>query len=213
MKGKNEIKNLADRYPALAVCGDDIVKAAAMITSCYSGGGKLLICGNGGSSSDSDHFAAEMMKSFEIKRPLEKSLKKRLSEIDPVRGDALGKILGHSLPAISLSSNSALLTAIANDMGADFIFAQQLLGLAGNKDLLIAISTSGNSINVVDACITAKALNLKIIGLTGQKGGAIKSLCDCLIAVPENETAAIQELQLPVMHTICRIIENHFFAD
>jgi D-sedoheptulose 7-phosphate isomerase len=212
MKSKNLLKVLTERYPALAVCEKEIVDAAGMIIHCYTKGGKLLICGNGGSSSDSEHFAAELMKSFEIPRPLDPSLRKRLAEIDPVRGKILGEKLGHSLPAISLSSNEALATAIANDMGADYIFAQQLLGFADTNDLLVAISTSGNSSNVIDACITARALKLGIIGLTGKKAGYMNRFCDCIIAVPATETADIQELQLPVMHTICRMVENHFFA-
>ena len=211
MKKDEIIGLLCADYPSLNSLKEDLARAAEMIIDCYEKGGKLLLCGNGGSSADADHLAAELMKSFETKRPLDSSLKKRLSEISVSRGDYLGEKLEHALPAISLGSNAALTSAISNDTGPALVFAQQIVGLGNEGDVLVAISTSGNSSNVVDACITAKALNLNIIGLTGESGGKMKEFCDVVLNVPEKKTARVQELHLPVIHALCRITENHFY--
>jgi phosphoheptose isomerase len=206
------LDRLCERYPQLSGIRNSIVKAALMIIKCYSGGGKLLICGNGGSSADADHLAGELMKSFELQRHLDDSLKSRLIEISGSRGKILAEKLEHGLPAISLSAHSALTSAIANDMDASLVFAQQVIGYGMEKDVLIAISTSGNSQNVVDACITAKALNLVVIGITGKTGGKMKQYCDVLVNVPEIKTSYVQELHLPLLHTICNIVENYFYG-
>jgi len=203
---------LCERFPQLSGIRNSIEEAAVMIIKCYTRGGKLLICGNGGSSADADHLTGELMKSFELKRPLDKSLKTRLIEISGSRGKILAEKLEHGLPAISLSAHSALTSAIGNDMNATFVFAQQVIGYGMEKDVLIAISTSGNSQNVVDACITAKALNLFVIGITGKTGGKMKQYSDVLVNVPETKTAYVQELHLPLLHTICNIVENYFYG-
>jgi len=184
-----------------------------MIIKTFTAGGKLLICGNGGSSSDSDHLVGELMKSFEIKRPLDISFKERLAEISDTRGKYLGEKLEHGLPAISLSAHTALTTALCNDIDPDLVFAQQVIGYGTEKDMIIGISTSGNSRNVIDACITARAMNMTVIGITGKTGGKLKEYCDILINVPGDSTASAQELQLPVYHTICRIVEDHFYGN
>ena len=181
------------------------------IIKCYSTEGKLLVCGNGGSSSDSDHLVGELMKSYESKRPVNSTIAEKLTLASPERGRFLAQKLESGLPAISLASQTALTTAVSNDMDASLIFAQQVLGYGTARDILVAISTSGNSQNVVDACITAKAINMTVIGLTGKTGGKMNPFCDILINVPEKRTAYIQELHLPVIHTLCAIIENHFF--
>lgn len=201
------------RHPSLINLKNIISEAADMIISCYSGGGKLLLCGNGGSSSDSDHIVGELMKSFELKRPIGKDLAEKLVKVSGERGKYIAQKLECGLPAISLTSQTSLTTAISNDIGADLVFAQQILGYGRINDVLIAISTSGNSSNVVDACITAKALNMKVIGLTGMAGGKIRQYCDILINVPEKRTAFVQELHLPVFHTLCLLIENHFYGN
>jgi len=213
MKNDKSIDQLCERYPALSDLRKNISDAAEMIIDCYKNGGKLLICGNGGSSADADHLTGELMKSFESGRPLDDSFKKRLQEISGTRGKYLAVKLEHSLPAISLSSNTGLTTAISNDIDPLLVFAQQLMGLGNENDVLIGISTSGNSQNIIDACITAKALNLKVIGITGKTGGKMKQYCDVLVNVPETRTALIQELHLPVLHTICRIAENFFYSN
>jgi len=212
MKNENIVDQLCERYPSLAGVKTSIAEAAGMIIDCYSRRGKLLVCGNGGSSSDSDHFAAELMKSFESHRPLDESLKERLTEISGSRGSILAEKLEHALPAISLPSNTALTTAISNDIDPSMIFAQQVIGFGDEGDVLIGISTSGNSLNIVDACITAMALNLNVIGITGITGGKMKQHCNLLINVPETKTAWVQELQLPVLHAICLIVEDHFYS-
>ena len=212
MRNDKLIDQVCERYPALSDLRSRISDAAEMIIGCYNKGGKLLICGNGGSSADADHLAAELMKSFESVRPLEESFKNRLYEISGVRGKYLAAKLEHSLPAISLSSNTALTTAVSNDIDPSLVFAQQIIGYGNENDLLIGISTSGNSQNIVDACITARALNINVIGITGKTGGKMKQYCDVLVNVPETRTAMVQELHLPVLHTICRMIENHFYS-
>jgi D-sedoheptulose 7-phosphate isomerase len=212
MKNYKSLDSLCERYPALSGLWNTIADAAGMIIECYTRGGKLLVCGNGGSSADAGHFTAELMKSFESERPLDESLKKRFHEISGTRGRYLGEKLEHSLPAISLPSNTALVTAISNDTDPSLIYAQQVIGYGNEGDVLIAISTSGNSQNIVDACITAKALNLNVIGISGKTGGKMKHYCDLLVNVPETRTAWVQELHLPVLHAICRIVENHFYC-
>ncbi len=206
------LNKLCERNPELLMLKGIIGEAAEMIIGCFSHGGKLLICGNGGSSSDSEHLVAELMKGFEIRRPLDKSFKNRLSGISGIRGKYLAEKLEHGLPAISLSAHTALTTAISNDTDSDLVFAQQVIGYGCEKDILIAITTSGNSQNILDACIVAKALNMNVIGITGKSGGKVKQYCDILVNIPGDQTACIQELQLPVQHTICRIIENYFYG-
>jgi phosphoheptose isomerase len=212
MSNDSILDRLVIRHPLLGTLKTSVACAAEMIINCYSGGGKLLICGNGGSSSDSDHIVGELMKSFELKRPINKDIAEKLFEVSEERGPYLARMLEGGLPAISLSSQTALITAICNDIDADLIFAQQVLAYGRDKDVLIAISTSGNSQNVADACVTARAINMKVIGLTGMSGGKIEMYCDILLNVPEKRTAHIQEFLLPVLHTLCLIVEDHFFG-
>ena len=202
-----------EKYPLLNSVKNAVGKAAEMIIGCYSGGGKLLVCGNGGSCSDSEHLVGELMKSFELKRSIKKDIADRLTEVSPERGNYLAQKLESGLSAISLTSQTALITAICNDIDANLIFAQQVIGYGQAKDVLIGLSTSGNSQNVVDACITAKAINLKVIGLTGMTGGKMKQYCDILVNVPEERTTYVLELQLPVLHVLCNLIENHFYGN
>lgn len=197
----------------LSTVKHSISEAAELIIACYTGGGKLLVCGNGGSSSDADHLVGELMKSFELKRPLESDFINNLTEISEERGLYLSQKLEGGLPAISLTSQTALITAVSNDIDASLVFAQQVAGYGKEDDILIAISTSGNARNVVDACVTARAKNLKVIGLTGKTGGTMKKYCNILLNVPEKRTAYVQELHLPVLHTLCLLIEFHFFGN
>jgi len=155
----------------------------------------------------------ELMKSFELKRPIEKDIAEKLTEVSGERGKYLAQKLESGLPAISLSSQTALTTAICNDIDANLVFAQQVIGYGRYKDVLFAISSSGNSQNVVDACITTKAMNLKVIGLTGMTGGKMKQYCDILVNVPEKRTVYVQELHLPVLHALCLLVENHFYGN
>ncbi len=205
------LNELTGRYPQLLPLEKTIFRAAESLIECYRQGNKVLVCGNGGSCSDSDHIVGELMKGFERMRPLNRELQEKLLAIDPELGTYLAEKLQLALPAISLTAHHALITAVANDNGADLIFAQQVVGYGTRGDILLAISTSGNSANVLDAVITARAKEMKVIGLTGEGGGKMKEFCDILINVPGKNTAQVQELHLPVYHALCQIVESHFF--
>lgn len=207
------IQELISRYPELLLVKDNILKATDCLISCYQHSMKVLVCGNGGSSSDSDHIIGELMKGFEHKRPLGNILKRQLLEFGADRGKYLSGKLQQGLPAISLTAHSALITAIANDTDPDLIFAQQVVGYGNSGDVLIGISSSGNSQNVIDAIITAKAKGMTVIGLTGETGGAMKSFCDILINVPHKRISHIQELHLPIYHSLCLIVEDSLFGN
>lgn len=213
MKEPNLLKELIERYPELSPVENEISKAAECIITCYQEERKVLVCGNGGSCSDSDHIVGELMKGFERKRPVGEDMKKQLVSVAGERGEYLSEKLQQGLPAISLTAHTALITAVANDTDADLIFAQQVVGYGNTGDVLIGISSSGNSQNVLDAIIAAKAKGMVVIGLTGETGGKMKSYCDILINVSGRRTAFVQELQLPVYHTICLLVEDFFFGN
>lgn len=202
---------LIERYPLLGVCRDDIEKAYVMLKECYENDGKLMIAGNGGSAADSEHIAGELMKRFQSPRPVPDDFAKRLVEIDPVRGKHLSENLEQSLMAVPLVAHEALTTAYINDVDGHGIFAQQLYGFGRRGDVFLGISTSGNSANIMSATVVARALGIKIIGLTGEDGGELKDVCDVCIRVPAKETYMIQELHLPVYHCLCLMLEEHFF--
>ena len=208
---KKTLDMLFERYPALELCRADILAAAEAICACYHAGGKLLLCGNGGSAADAEHIVGELMKGFLKKRPLTREIRERLRELFPQDADYMSENLQGALPAVSLVNSVALGTAFANDQAADLVFAQQVLGLGREGDVLLAISTSGNSKNVLYAVEIARARGLKTIALTGRSGGKLKPLADITIAVPEDETYRIQELHLPVYHAICIAAEEEFF--
>lgn len=204
------LNELFQRYPRLKICEYDIRFATSAVIHTFSLGGTLLTCGNGGSSSDAGHLAGELMKSFEQNRPVNKELEEKLSERFGEQGRYLAKKLQDSLPVISLSAHESLITAIANDTDPDLIFAQQVVAHSAHANTLLAISTSGNSQNIINAIITAKAVGLVTIGLTGESGGKMKDLCDIIIRVPETRTSFVQELHLPVYHAICMMVEDYF---
>jgi D-sedoheptulose 7-phosphate isomerase len=206
------IDQLCERHPALTAVRPAITSACEQLISGYEQGGKVLVCGNGGSCADADHIVGELMKSFELKRPILSSVKEKLTALSPERGNYLAQHLQQGLPAISLSAHTALTTAVANDIDGEIIFAQQVIGYGKKNDVLIGISSSGNSQNVLDACMVAKAMNLKVIGLTGETGGKMKEFCDILINVPGRRTFMVQELHLPVYHFLCLAVEHHFFG-
>ncbi|MUH34631.1 SIS domain-containing protein [Zobellia amurskyensis] len=211
MKLEDVLEKLIKRYPSLESCSEAVLNAGEELVDCYQNEGKLLICGNGGSASDSDHIVGELMKSFSKKRPVTSEFSNQLQESSKERGALLASKLERGLSAISLNAHGGLISAISNDIGGDFIFAQQVLGYGKKNDVLLAISTSGNSVNVLDACITAKALGMKVIGLLGETGGKIKAFCDVAICVPATNTAAVQEYHLPVYHTLCIMVEETIF--
>ena len=211
MENSKILQQLLNRYSNLSFLEEQISNATEIIINAYKNGGKVLVCGNGGSSSDADHIVGELMKSFEGHRPLEPKLREHMEAVSPERGKLLAEKLQQGLPAVSLTVHNALITAIANDIHGDMIFAQQVTGLGNKGDVLIGLSTSGNSQNVVDAFIVARAKGVKTIGMTGETGGKMKALSDVLINVPEGRTAFVQELHLPVYHVICMMVENALF--
>ena len=205
------LNELLNRYPQLSNCKEDIVKATNTIIECYEKGGKVLLCGNGGSCADCDHIVGELMKGFLKLRPLSDDKKAQMkSNCDLVDDELLSKLQG-GLPAIALPSIAGLNSAFCNDVDPELIYAQSLMSLANENDVLIGISTSGNSKNVYGAVKVAKALGIKVVGLTGKTGGKLNDAADICIRVPETETFKIQELHLPVYHYICAAVEEHFF--
>ena len=203
---------LIERYPVLEVCKKDIVSAYELLEETYSAGRKLLVAGNGGSASDSEHIVGELMKEFKLKRKIYAAQIERLMKIDAEMGSVLAEHLQGSLPAISLVGEPSLTTAFMNDAVPVLIFAQQVNGLGRSGDVFLGISTSGNSENVLYAAVAAKSKGLKIIGLTGQKESRLMDFADVCIRVPETETYKIQELHLPVYHCLCLMLEDKFFG-
>jgi D-sedoheptulose 7-phosphate isomerase len=206
------INKLIRNYPVLEACKEDISAAFDLIKSVFENKGIILACGNGGSAADAEHMVGEMMKTFNLERPLAENLKRKLIQNFGNEGTFLADHLQCSLTAMSLVSQTSLTTAISNDVAAELIFAQQVVGYGKPGDILFAITTSGNSKNILNAVYIAKVMGLKVIGLTGRTGGKIKKYCDVAICVPADETSRIQELHLPVYHTLCAMLENHFFG-
>ena len=210
---KRHVETLLSRYPKLQLCEADITKAYNIMEECYCHDGKLLIAGNGGSAADSEHIAGELMKRFKNPRPIKDELASRLISIDSERGPLLAKNLELGLMAIPLVAHEALSTAYINDVDGYGVFAQQLLGFGRSGDVFLGISTSGNSQNVMNAAVVARAVGMKVIGLTGKNGGELGNFADVSVRVPETETYMIQELHLPVYHTWCLMLEDRFFDE
>ena len=208
------VEDLIARYPQLSECRDDLQAAVEAICESYRSGHKLIACGNGGSAADSEHIVGELMKGFLLKREIKGELAEKIRVNCGEDAQYLIDNLQGALPALSMVNQVALNTAFANDQAPDLSFAQQLLGMGDEGDVLLAISTSGNSTNVIYALEMAKVKGVKSIGLLGHSGGKIKarSLADINICVPEDETFKIQELHLPVYHMLCIAVENEFFG-
>lgn len=209
------VDELIARYPVLSVCREDLLAAVRIICDGYHAGHKLIVCGNGGSASDSEHIVGELMKGFLLPRKLGPEIAQKMQQVCPEEADYFLKNLQGALPALSLVNQVALNTAFANDQAPDLSFAQQLLGMGNEGDVLLAISTSGNSTNVIYALQMAKVKGVKTIALTGKSGGKIQSrgLADVTIRVPDDETFRIQEYHLPVYHMLCIAAENEFFGE
>lgn len=196
----------------LAYSRKEILGAYQMMQKCYQNGGKLLIAGNGGSAADSEHMAGELMKRFQKPRPIDAKFAEKLRNIDMKRGSQLAYNLEQPLMAIPLVAHESLLTAYMNDVDSVGVFAQQLLGYGREGDIFLGISTSGNSQNILNATVVAKALGIKVIALTGRNGGELANIADITVKVPEDETYKIQELHLPVYHCWCMMLEEFFFG-
>ena len=204
----NRIDELIDRYPVLKPCKDDIQSTFDVLCDCFKNGHKLLIAGNGGSCADAEHIVGELMKGFMDKRPLDQeSFTKISKEFD---GDEIGLKLQRGIPCIDLGAQGSLITAFANDVDSDLIFAQQVVAYSAKSsfDVVIGLSTSGNSKNVVNAIKVAKSLGLKTISLTGEKESELSKSSSICIKAPASETFAIQEYHLPIYHYICMELEK-----
>ena len=206
------LDDLIKRYPKLEVCRKEIANAYSILETAYSNGRKLLVSGNGGSASDSEHIVGELMKEFKLKRKVYQEQAEEMRKISSELGEVLAENLQGALPAISLTGHSSLTTAFMNDSEPELIFAQQVNGYGKPGDVYLGISTSGNSKNVLYAAVTAKSKGLKVIGLTGQRENRLMKYADVCIRVPETETYKIQELHLPVYHCLCMMLEDKFFG-
>ncbi len=206
-----ELEGLLARHPEFAPCREALFQAATLMAVAFRRGGKLLCCGNGGSDADCRHIAGELLKSFKIRRKETAAFEEKAKALAPEDADFLACSLEPALPCISLGAENAFFTAFANDAHADLAFAQQVHALGRPGDVLLGISTSGNSKNILFAVQTAKADGLSTILLSGRTGGAIRDFADCSILVPEDEVYLIQELHLPVYHALCAALEADFF--
>jgi len=193
-------ERLFQRYPDMEYMRESVMNAFNIICQAYQQGKKVMICGNGGSAADAEHIVGELMKGFYLPRKIKNP---------PLEG------LQGALPALALTQHTALATAVMNDMDATLIFAQQVYGYGQEGDVLICISTSGNAENVIKAAKTACAMGIKVIGMTGGgnfPGGRLAKYCDVLLAVSADTTADVQELHLPLYHTLCAMLEAEFFG-
>ncbi|MCX7018945.1 MAG: SIS domain-containing protein [bacterium] len=193
------------RFPQLSVCRDDVAGAFALMRDSFRAGGKLLVCGNGGSAADSEHITGELLKGFYSKRPLSSDERARV-------GAELADVLQGGLPAIPLTGFMSLTSAFGNDVAAEAAFAQLTWALGRKGDVLLGISTSGNARNVLMAFQAARAAGMAVIGLSGKTGARMAAAADVCIRVPETSTPLIQELHLPVYHCLCGMLEEVFFG-
>lgn len=208
----DHLEDMLARYPALADLRDQIAKAAEIIVACYNAKGKVLACGNGGSAADSEHIIGELMKGFVLRRPVPNDDAEKLRAAGFEDWRKLAKNLQSGIPAVSLTGHVSLSTAILNDNDPFMTFAQQAYALGQPGDVLIGMSTSGNSRNVINALKVARAFGLSTIGFTGGSPCAMDGLCDAIIKVPSTETFKIQEYHLPVYHVICLMVEEEVFG-
>jgi D-sedoheptulose 7-phosphate isomerase len=209
---------LIRRYPELASSESSITTLAGLMLWTSLSGGTIFTCGNGGSASDADHIAGELIKGFLLPRPLGEDLQSLVDsavESGTVDPELAGKLAGNlqtPVRALSLCSNQALLTAIMNDQGSDLVFAQQLLGLCKPDDLLICLTTSGRSANILAAAALARILGAKVAALTGSGPGPLDKYCSVVIHTPGDDAGQIQDLHRPIYHALCAYVENCLFG-
>ncbi|MDR0396448.1 MAG: SIS domain-containing protein [Oscillospiraceae bacterium] len=208
----SRLDRLFERYPQLSPLKGSVQSAYETIRDAYRRGGKLLVCGNGGSCADAQHIVGELMKGFYLKRPLPDGEQSALAKAFGDGGEELAGMMQGALPAIALGEHAALNTAFANDVDASLMFAQQVIGYGRPGDALLSISTSGGSLNVLRAAQAARARGLRVIALTGGDGGKLASIADTAIIVPASITAQVQEYHLPIYHTLCAMLEERFFG-
>ena len=205
---------LIERYPILKDCEESIIKAYDILENCFVTKHKLLVAGNGGSYADSEHIVGELMKGFKLSRKCSEEFVHKIKMTDQHRGEELAEKLQEALPAIALGEHQSLNTAYINDVynGGLLTFAQQVYGYGKEGDVFLGISTSGNSENILNAALVAKALGITVIGLTGKCGGELSKIANVSINVPLTETYIIQEYHLPIYHCLCLMLEERFFG-
>lgn len=204
---------LIDAHPNFAHLEQPIASCVEMLADVVKSGGKILTCGNGGSAADAEHIVGELMKGFLLPRELQANQKIVLEKMYSDTGIELASNLQQAIPAISLVAGVSLTTAFANDVSAEYVFAQQVFGLAKEGDVLWGMTTSGNSKNVIHAFRVARALKVKTLGFTGGCGGGLASLCDVEIRAPHTSTPIIQEMHLQLYHTVCADLEALLFSN
>lgn len=213
---KEEAKHILHKYcqrtPSIASLEEKLQQAVEMLIECFSSGGQLLICGNGGSCADADHIVGELVKTFRIPRPLQTPLINRLHQ-QGEEGAILAQRLQGGLPAINLGAHAALMTAMVNDVGGEYIYAQQVQAYGQEGDILLGITTSGNSKNVLYAGTVAKAKGMKTLGLTGKTGGKMAQEFDLTLCVQADSTEDIQDLHSVLYHAICAALEYQFWGE
>lgn len=207
----DKITELTNRYECLSSCTEQIRQSINMLVDCFKKGGKLMICGNGGSAADSSHIVGELVKGFLSKRRVTNETISHLQDLNSNLDEEFFNNLQYGLPAIDLCQSSALISAFANDVNPDFVYAQEVFALGKENDVLMGISTSGNAVNVNNAAKIAKGMGISVIGLTGINYSKLSNNSDICIKVPETETFKVQELHLPIYHCLCAAVEEILF--
>lgn len=206
------LSGLLERIPELGGISDPIAQAAEALCACHISGGKVMVCGNGGSAADSEHIVGELMKSFVLPRPLPADDIERLKQSGAANWESIAGNLQRGIPAISLNGAISLSTAIINDTDPFMTFAQQVYVYGKPGDVLIALSTSGGARNVLNAAKTARAFGISVIGFTGSRPSPMDEFCDVVLKAPIAETFRVQEYHLPIYHTLCLMVENEIFG-
>jgi D-sedoheptulose 7-phosphate isomerase len=205
-------ERLFKRFPELECLSGEFHQAYSILETSFFKGGTLFACGNGGSASDGDHIVGELMKGFALKRPVTKEVEKRFEEVLGSEAKAITSRLQMGLPAMSLNVHPAITSAYSNDVDPEMVYAQQLFAAGKAGDVVIGLSTSGNSKNILNAFKVAKAKGIKSILFTGNRKGVCENYADCSLRVPESETFIIQEHHLPLYHALCLMIEEKFYG-
>lgn len=207
------MEELFERYPALCVCKNEIKQALQYMERTYRCGGKILLCGNGGSHADCDHIVGELMKSFILPRRIPQKDAKKLEQLyGSETAQQFTACLQRAVPAISLPSQGAVLSAYGNDVSPQMAYAQLVYGYGRPGDLLLGFSTSGNSENIVNAAKAAKAFGLSVLAFTGKNACTLDTVCDVVIKAPAEQTYQVQEYHLPIYHYLCMELEKRLFS-
>ena len=204
--------NYCEKSPEVAKIREPLRESICLLCDCFERGGQLLVCGNGGSCADADHIVGELVKAFKLKRPLTEPLAMALSD-QGHQGKLLAENLQGGFPAINLGAHSALMTAVVNDMGGEYIYAQPVAAYGREGDILLGISTSGNAMDVLHAGQVAKAKGMKTIGLNGKTGGKMEEQFDLMLHVGSTVTEEIQDQHSIIYHAICAAVEYQCWGE